>query len=958
MTNSFSSISEIVDFWAEKSGEKTALVFVLPNGNTQEVSFAQLREDSINQASLLKSEGLNPQDFVILAFDHGYSLLKSFLGSIYAGIIPSIFPYVSDFYDSGIYSTRLPAVVESLHPKAILTEKKFVEKLANILGLKDCKVFSTVNKSVLNNYSTPLSISPLRTAFIQFTSGTTYSPKGIEISHEAAILNVGYIAEIVGFKEDWANVGWLPLYHDYGLFSQILLPLIMGGLSVLISPRTWLRHPSLLFKLIEKYGAETTFMPNFGFHYMVRSLSSKELEGCNLNSLRMIGNAGEKADFDSIIHFIEGFQYLGLRKETIKVFYGMAENSAIISATPSDQQIIMKSGIQNGKIISKPVVSCGKPASPIEIEIRGDNCEILQEMYIGKIFIKSPSLFSGYRNRSDLTNAVMKNGWLETGDLGFLSEGQLFVCGRDKDLIIIAGEKIFPEIVEEICFKVVPKEKIKRIAAFGIPDQKIGTEKCILTIEPSHSFNSQEERSFSTGIVSEIQREFGFTPGDVCFVKKGLICVTTSGKIMRSATRENYLLQDFWPNLSTINPEIALSLDKSTSETLQELQLFFNPYLAIPISKDENIFLAVTDSLLLLRLINKLEGACNITIPFDKWLKNPTLEYLAKLIKNPEQVKFDQCVCGYQVKQANKPFLKKLVLSLFQFPKTVFRAFADGPIFRNNPLSYKLGVRIQRLVFSIFPLWKIYFGRRLFFLHQLIEMTEKTKHRKKRFLTALMINTWVKWRIHALHNPKTFRKYVKIVISEKLENIIRSNKPLVFALQQSNGRYIISKTPQFAIRKPLPVVCGAGYDELSKRVSRFKFLYDGLNHLKSGGAVLLVADAIPGNQKGIAVTVPSGTKIFKPGSAELAVRSNGLLIPVLTNMDDWGRFTIEFLDPIESKSASEDLQIAEMTERLGKKFASRFESDFQNRMFYILETYFENTNSNSAEKLWKKFSGG
>jgi acyl-CoA synthetase (AMP-forming)/AMP-acid ligase II len=348
------------------------------------------------------------------------------------------------------------------------------------------------------------------------------------------------------------TVSWLPLYHDFGFFAGFLLPLLSEVPTVLISPFKWLSKPRSFLEALQKYKGTVSFLPNSGHNHTVRIVPSGKVNGLDLSSLRALVNGAEPILHKSVDMFFRHFSACGFKASALASGYGMAENT--LSATVSimgqrspvdwinaeEMQVSRKAvPAPPDKPGSVPYVSSGGPLDGVELKIIDEKRNELPERSCGEITIRSNSLFSGYLNRKDLTEKVLINGWYHTGDLGYMANGQLFVCGRKKDLIIIGGHNIHPEDVENIASS-VPGIFPDSVVALGIEDEDLGTQRLVIVCSLEHPVSKNEEQEIERELRRKVFRELEVTVGEVHLVNKRWIVKTQSGKITRSMNRDKY----------------------------------------------------------------------------------------------------------------------------------------------------------------------------------------------------------------------------------------------------------------------------------------------------------------------------------------------------------------------------------------------------------------------------------
>lgn len=539
--------------------DRSAYILVQNDNQEDSVTFKELHRNLLSAASALRNAGVGKGDVVILALRHSHQLISAFWGAQYIGAIPSIFPYPAPMQNHDTYGEKLSALIANAGAKAVVIATGW-ETHVEISGSKNS--FPIISDQTLLDAKQveeiDISADPAQgeeIAYIQYTSGSTGLQKGVLLSHRAILNFTSSFEKGIAFQEGDIVANWLPLYHDFGLFAGFVVPLLRNYLTVLMSPFKWIRNPRLLLDIITRYRVTMCWMPNFGFNHTVRCLPPSRLDGLNLHSLRRLGSGGEPIKLNSLQVFSRHFEASGFNQSAMTAGYGMAENTLTVSISLPDKP--PRVDWIDSRVLSRahraipvdpdstgaiPVVSCGVPVPGVEIKIVDSQNNPLEPRAKGHIIIRSSSLFSGYHKRPDLTEKVLRDEWYQTGDMGYIADGELYITGRKKDLIILGGENIHPEDLEAIS-GTIPGIQPDRSVAFGVYDSIQGTERIVLISNVERSVKESDKPDIERAIRKKVTAEMGVTLGEVHLVNNGWIIKTHNGKIARHANQKKYLEQ-------------------------------------------------------------------------------------------------------------------------------------------------------------------------------------------------------------------------------------------------------------------------------------------------------------------------------------------------------------------------------------------------------------------------------
>lgn len=409
-------------------------------------------------------------------------------------------------------------------------------------------------------------------AFIQYTSGSTGNPKGVLLSHRNVVSNIHAIGQALRINRTDVEVSWCPLYHDMGLVGALLFAIYWRIPLVLMSPTSFLAKPSRWLWAIHRYQGTISPAPNFGYGMSVTRVSEEERRGLDLSSWRFATNGAEPVNYRTIVDFARVYQPHGFQLDNLYPVYGLAEASlAVTFPRPGSgvrYEVVDRQELANGRAVlssgkgSMAVVSVGQAVPGHYVAVVDDRGELLPEREVGHVVVSGDSVMKGYHRDDDATAAVLRDGWLWTGDLGYFADRNLYLTGRAKDLIIIRGRNIYAEDLER-CAERVPGVRPGCVVAFSVHDEAGGEEKVVLVAE-----TRAKDRAARTALAQEIRERIAefceVVVHEVVLADAGTIPKTSSGKRQRSTCRERWIAGDLKPaRLSRFGLGVVLARSKA-----------------------------------------------------------------------------------------------------------------------------------------------------------------------------------------------------------------------------------------------------------------------------------------------------------------------------------------------------------------------------------------------------------
>ena len=561
--------SNLIEALEAAPGDRPFITAWVDEDDQETLTFGEFRRSARAQAGLFAEKGIAEGDRVVVIMPQSIAAMAVFVGAVILGAVPAFLAYPNFKIEAAKYRSGLLGVTRNLSARAVVIDAAFPDEMLESVSLaSETKLLRAATTASPTDDALARSrlVSPESLAFIQHSAGTTGLQKGVALTHDAVLRQLNHLATALNI--DAANdrvYNWLPFYHDMGLIAAFMLPMVCHIPVIMQSPLDWVMQPESMLQIVSESKCTLAWMPNFAFQFVPRRTPQTRWADYDLSSLRALINCSEPVRAGSMLEFQRAFR---IRGGVLQTSYAMAEN--VFAVTQSDRDrgpaTLWADGQQfrsAHRIVTVPQLATGAIAFTSsgsllpnqELKILSDSGEPLPDASVGEIAIQSDCLFQGYYNRLDLTEQALVGGWYHTGDLGFLLDGELYVVGRKKDLLIIGGENIYPQDIEELV-SAHPAIHDGRVVAMGVYNPSLGTEEVVVAAEVEREGSLADAAPLEQEIRSRIVAGLGIAVRTIFLKPPMWIVKSTAGKPARSATREKLLRE---------HPELNMSGETTTA---------------------------------------------------------------------------------------------------------------------------------------------------------------------------------------------------------------------------------------------------------------------------------------------------------------------------------------------------------------------------------------------------------
>jgi len=536
---------------------KTGLRLLDRTEQAEWLSWSEVYEESLGVAAGLRRLGVRRGDRVALIFPTERSFFLGFFGALLAGAVPvPLYPPVR-LGRLEEYFARTASLLQSVTARVVLVSPRVRRILGQAIERADPELGCLALDELVGGDGRLPKASPGDLALVQFSSGTTVDPKPVALTHAAVMAQVAALNQ---FWPDTAEVrhtgaSWLPLYHDMGLIGCVFPALERPSVLTLIPPEVFVARPAVWLRAISRYGATVSPAPNFAYGLCVDKIRDEEMTGVDLSCWKVALNGAEPVAPSVLRAFTERFSRWGFEPRALTPVYGLSEASLAVTFTPLgrgfyserfDRRSLADQGLAVPDAAGVELVSVGQPLPGFRISIRDRTGKEQEEARVGRIWVQGPSLMREYLNRPVSTAEVLRNGWLDTGDLGFRLEQELFVTGRAKDVIIVRGQNHAPEELERT-LSAVEGVRTGCVAAVSHLPEGAEAEEVWFFVERRAGGRLQAREEIEDRCRQEVLKASGVAADRVVVLEPGTLPRTSSGKVRRAETLRLYLSDELTP---------------------------------------------------------------------------------------------------------------------------------------------------------------------------------------------------------------------------------------------------------------------------------------------------------------------------------------------------------------------------------------------------------------------------
>lgn len=649
-----SDLVRIARWRSDFQPEDLAYTFLV-DGETEELNLSYAELDYRAQAIAVALRKIaQPGDRALLLYEPGLDYILAFYGCLYAGIMAvPVFP--PDVLRIDRTLPRLKAIMDDAKATVLMTTANAAHLAEMLEGDGQILTTDDLNYEIAADWIAP-SVDADRLAYLQYTSGSTGTPKGVMVSHRNLIYNVACIDR--GESQGVTGVTWLPTYHDFGLIGAVVLPMYSGRRTISMSPLAFMQRPARWLEAITRYGGTFTGAPNFSYDLCVRKIKPADRRGLDLSTLTVALNGAEPVRKETMDRFIEAFEPYGFRRDAFVACYGLAEATLGVTGGIWPQYPRVKyfqaaaleqhdaQVVDSLELNAREIVSCGPAIPDTEVAIVDPDTELRRpENAVGEIWVRGPGVAEGYWDNAGATRQTYgafirdtgEGPYLRTGDLGFMHEGELYVTGRCKDLVIVCGRNHYPQDIEMTTQRAHANLKPECTAAFAL--DIAGQERLIVVQELLRPRKSNMDEVVNA-VREAITLAHEIPVYSVVLIQPGTINKTSSGKIQRRACKQAFLdgrlrvVHQWQADENSAFEFQARRMVAPRNATEARLADLYCEVLGLDeVSVHDNFFDLGGHSLLATQLVTRIRGEFLIDLPLRSLFAKPTVAELAEEIE-------------------------------------------------------------------------------------------------------------------------------------------------------------------------------------------------------------------------------------------------------------------------------------------------------------------------------------
>ena len=545
------------------------LIFVDAREEEQALSWAEVYVRARQVAAALMARGVGPGERVALVLPTSPGFVDAFFGAVLAGAVPvPLYPPVR-LGRMDEFHRATARMLQTVQARAVVTDSRIRLLLGKAVEAARPPLGTLLAEELLASAERPTQreVSPEALAMIQFSSGSTVDPKPVALTHGNIASHSAALGTLISPEDGTPPRGasWLPLYHDMGLIGCLVYAAYHPGTLALLPPEAFLARPALWLRAVSRHRATISPAPNFAYALCLKRVKDEELSGVDLSAWTHALNGAEPVSSEVMRRFCERFSRYGLNPQSLMPVYGLSEASLAVTFSPRraplkalgvDAQVLAQE--RRAEPGARPLVSVGVPVPGVEVEVRDGLGHACAERQVGRIWVRGPSVMAGYHGNAEATAKALQGGWLDTGDLGFVADGELYVCGRAKDLVIIRGANHAPQEFEE-ALEGVEGLRAGCAVALGFVPPGEESESLLLLAECT----AEPSAALLDAVVGAVLERTGIKPHTVELLAPGTLPRTSSGKLRRGESLRRFLAGELSPPKPVTTVRVAAEMAKS-----------------------------------------------------------------------------------------------------------------------------------------------------------------------------------------------------------------------------------------------------------------------------------------------------------------------------------------------------------------------------------------------------------